>query len=537
MSKGYVYVMINSSMNGLVKIGKTEKDPEERAKELSTATGIATPFTVVYKRMFNDCDKAEKNAHAILSEKGYRVNNKREFFSIGISEAIDLIINLPDSEVVENEDEDEIYEEDTENYGEMYYNLGDDYHYGLNDTFVDLELAVSYYEKSAELGYWKAFEELGRIYLYDYEKDSKAINYFRKGAEKGIINCYALLGSIYMNHNSDYYNEHNADLAWDKFFNLAYKSNASNHSNEITEYLIDTLLYKESITINPVFESIIKCNITAILNKMGDKINGLSPEYIEMSYLYRGASSYLLNLAQELFSMVICKLNYSSIITKSKILNNTEITTKEQNYLTAYEYHKKLYSDVEDNYDGVDNFSNALKYYEKSAIGGYMNAYAKIGCVYCVMEEYEKAKENWNKFYNYVHKCVIEDKSFFSMTQSQKYDIILEFLDIIHIAIIKNKKDLLHPYYTYIMIAGDVGKDFIEFYSFINKEILNENQHPAVIEANLSCFNVINSYIKELAENVKNTDGVKKVHVEKLETKEEVSLKSKSIFNIFRNKK
>lgn len=513
MSKGYVYVMINSSMNGLVKIGKTEKDPEERAKELSTATGIATPFTVVYKRMFNDCDKAEKNAHAILSERGYRVNNKREFFSIDISEAIDLIINLPDSEVIENEDE--IDKEDTENYGEMYYNLGDDYHYGHNDTFVDLELAVSYYEKSAELGYWKAFEELGRIYLYDYKKDSKAINYFRKGAEKGIINCYALLGSIYMNHNSDYYNEHNADLAWDKFFNLAYKSNASNHSNEITDYLIDTFLYKKSITINSIFEAIIKCNIIDITEKMLDRINGLSPKYREsLLYPYRAALSYLANLTHELFSMVICKGSYSSIITKSKILNNTEITTKEQNYLTAYEYHKNLYSE-----DGVDNFSNILKYYKKSAIGGYMNAYAKIGCVYCVMEEYEKAKENWDKFYNYVHKCVIEDKSFFSMTQSQKYDIILEFLDIIYIARIKDKKELLHPYYTYIMIAGDVSKDFIEFYSFINKEILNENQHTAIIEAKIWCFNVINSYIKELAENVKNTDGVKKVYVDKLETK------------------
>ncbi|MEE0948376.1 MAG: GIY-YIG nuclease family protein [Bacteroidales bacterium] len=518
MSKGYVYVMINSSMNGLVKIGKTEKAPEERAKELSTATGIATPFTVVYKRMFNDCDKAEKNAHAILSERGYRVNNKREFFSIDIPEAIDLIINLPDSEVVENEEE--IDEEDTENYGEMYYDLGNDYYYGWNDTFVDLELAFSYYEKSAELGYWKAFEELGKIYLYDYKKDSKAINYFRKGAEKGIIDCYAHLGKIYMNHNSDCYNEHNADLAWDKFFNLAYKSNASNHSLQITEYLLATHIYKELITINPIFEAIIKCNIADIMEKMTDRMNGSSPKERESSsYLYRGASSYLANLAQELFSMVICKSNYSNIITKSKILNNTEITTKEQNYLTAYEYHKKLYSEVKYNFDGVDNFSNALKYYKKSAIGGYMNAYAKIGCVYCVMGKYEKAKENWDKFYNYVHKCVIEDKSFFSMTQSQKYDIILEFLDIIYIARIKGKKDLLHPYYTYIMIAGDVGKDFIEFYSFINKEILNENQHLAIIEANIWCFNVINSYIKELAENVKNTDGVKKVHVDKLETK------------------
>ena len=512
MSKGYVYVMINSSMNGLVKIGKTEKDPEERAKELSTATGIATPFTVVYKRMFNDCDKAEKNAHAILSEKGYRVNNKRDFFSIGISEAIDLIINLPDSEVVENEDEDEIYEEDTENYGEMYYNLGNDSNYGLNDTFVDLELAVSYYKKSAELGYWKAFEELGKIYFYKYKNISKAINYFRKGTEKGVIDCYAWLGSIYMNRNSDYYNEYNADLAWDKFFNLAYKSNASNHSERIISYLIDTLLYTKSITINPIFEAIIKCNNKDLAVGIINRMQRLSLEDLLSDIDLGGVLCYLMNLAQEPFSMVLCRFNYSSIITKSKILNNKEITTKEQYYLEAYQCHKNLQTD--------DNRNKALEYYEKSAICGYMNAYAKIGCVYCVKGEYEKAKENWNKFYNYVHKCVIEDKSFFSMTQSQKYDIILEFLDIISIAAkYTNKEELLHPYYTYIMIAGDVGKDFIEFYSFINKEILNENQHPAIIEANLSCFNVINSYIKELAENVKNTDGVKKVHVEKLETK------------------
>ena len=58
-AKGYVYVMINPSCEGLVKIGKTTKDPEERAKDLSSATGVATPFIVVYKRLFNDCSIAE----------------------------------------------------------------------------------------------------------------------------------------------------------------------------------------------------------------------------------------------------------------------------------------------------------------------------------------------------------------------------------------------------------------------------------------------------------------------------------------------
>ena len=64
-NKGYVYVMINPSYEGLVKIGKTTKDPEERAKELSSATGVATPFIVVYKRVFNDCSIAESLIHNI----------------------------------------------------------------------------------------------------------------------------------------------------------------------------------------------------------------------------------------------------------------------------------------------------------------------------------------------------------------------------------------------------------------------------------------------------------------------------------------
>ena len=36
---GFVYILINPSLGGLLKIGKTDHTPEERAKELSMATG------------------------------------------------------------------------------------------------------------------------------------------------------------------------------------------------------------------------------------------------------------------------------------------------------------------------------------------------------------------------------------------------------------------------------------------------------------------------------------------------------------------
>lgn len=61
--KGYIYILTNRSMPNLVKIGKTHRSPDERTDELSRATGIATPFDVVYYECFEDCDKTEKLIH------------------------------------------------------------------------------------------------------------------------------------------------------------------------------------------------------------------------------------------------------------------------------------------------------------------------------------------------------------------------------------------------------------------------------------------------------------------------------------------
>ena len=92
--KGYVYVMINPSLPNMVKIGKTTKDPNERAKELSAATGVPTPFVVVFYKPFNDCDTAELTIHNYLEGQGYRISDNREFFNIPVNEAIDVVQTL-----------------------------------------------------------------------------------------------------------------------------------------------------------------------------------------------------------------------------------------------------------------------------------------------------------------------------------------------------------------------------------------------------------------------------------------------------------
>ena len=89
---GYVYVLMNPSLQNMVKIGKTTREPEERAKELSSVTGVPTPFIVVYSCMFESCSDAETFVHTYLETKGFRVASNREFFEIPINIGIDAVI-------------------------------------------------------------------------------------------------------------------------------------------------------------------------------------------------------------------------------------------------------------------------------------------------------------------------------------------------------------------------------------------------------------------------------------------------------------
>ena len=77
-SQGYIYVLINPAMPGLLKIGLTTKTPEERVKELSNATGVPINFILIYKEFFQNCAAAEKAIHAHLEAQGYRFNKGRE---------------------------------------------------------------------------------------------------------------------------------------------------------------------------------------------------------------------------------------------------------------------------------------------------------------------------------------------------------------------------------------------------------------------------------------------------------------------------
>jgi T5orf172 domain len=92
---GSVYVLANSAMPGLVKVGKTQRSATERAQELSNETGIPTPFIVVYEQLFEDCDAAEKYVHTVLDRTGIRESSNREFFRATPKEVIEALLTAP----------------------------------------------------------------------------------------------------------------------------------------------------------------------------------------------------------------------------------------------------------------------------------------------------------------------------------------------------------------------------------------------------------------------------------------------------------
>jgi T5orf172 domain-containing protein len=57
MTTGFVYIMINPAMRGMVKIGLTKQTSKARAQGLRT-TGVPDDFIVVYDELVTDCELA-----------------------------------------------------------------------------------------------------------------------------------------------------------------------------------------------------------------------------------------------------------------------------------------------------------------------------------------------------------------------------------------------------------------------------------------------------------------------------------------------
>ena len=84
--RGWVYVISNRAMPGLVKIGFSTKDPQLRARELAS-TGVPHSFTVEYDALVLSPHAVEQQVHQALAAK----REDKEWFKCSPDEAIAAI--------------------------------------------------------------------------------------------------------------------------------------------------------------------------------------------------------------------------------------------------------------------------------------------------------------------------------------------------------------------------------------------------------------------------------------------------------------
>ena len=199
LEEGWVYVLVNSSMPGLVKVGRTARSAHHRAAELSGVTGIATPFIVAYEQSFADCQEAERAIHAELDRRGLRISPNREFFGGPASDIIRLVMQagagsghagaaspLPADQTAE-----------------ACLAAGDRARHGLGASLQDTGEAIRCYKLAASRGAMEAWERLGAIYiqLYARKRDRagrrRAMAPLKEGARRGNFYCYCGMADVF----------------------------------------------------------------------------------------------------------------------------------------------------------------------------------------------------------------------------------------------------------------------------------------------------------------------------------------------------
>jgi hypothetical protein len=195
MDHGWVYVLVNSSMPGLAKVGRTFRPPAERAAELSGVTSVPTPFVLVFDQPFADCCAAERAIHDELDRRGLRTAANREFFRGPVADIIRIVqsveANGPPTQAP------------VTRTAASWLAEGDRHLLGLGDALQDTGEAARCYKLASSQGSLLAFERLGRIYMQLYAarpgraNRRRALAPLKEGARRGNYYCYCEMAQLF----------------------------------------------------------------------------------------------------------------------------------------------------------------------------------------------------------------------------------------------------------------------------------------------------------------------------------------------------
>ncbi len=207
MSSGYIYVLVNSSMPDLLKVGYSTRLPSERARELGASTGVPVPFIVAYECRVTDCRRAELIVHSELQARGFRIAENREFFRAPAAEAIRAILTLPTDLLIEVSSETEIQSDSPAQASDSppwidIWKHAESLHFGTDDEVRDDDEAMELYSRAAQLGCCWSYFRMAQI-AQSLDTSKGAARASRRFAIDGVKNrnysCYLILARISIN--------------------------------------------------------------------------------------------------------------------------------------------------------------------------------------------------------------------------------------------------------------------------------------------------------------------------------------------------
>ena len=94
---GWVYVLTHPAWEslGMVKIGRTGRDPRTRAAEITAVSGLLAPCSIAWCSPVSDMAAAEKAVHRMLGTR--RVRKRRELFRVDTATAQQVVEAVPRS--------------------------------------------------------------------------------------------------------------------------------------------------------------------------------------------------------------------------------------------------------------------------------------------------------------------------------------------------------------------------------------------------------------------------------------------------------
>ena len=182
-------------MPGLVKVGRTIRDPSKRATELSSTTGVPIPFVLIYSVRVKDQVEAETYAHTMLSQSGTRESNQREFFRIELSKAINVLVQI--EKLFGEEDNSSL---NVEKEIETYLQHGKNCYFGENEVIPDKEDALNWFLKASKLNSGEANYYIAVIYQ-ELEKTKESLKYAKLGYNLGFERCLVPMSFAYFELN------------------------------------------------------------------------------------------------------------------------------------------------------------------------------------------------------------------------------------------------------------------------------------------------------------------------------------------------